>query len=43
MAVLAARQFYGAFTMDNRVLMRSIINAFTITHVYMYAQLRVIQ
>ena len=36
MAVLAARQFYGAFTMDNRVPTCSIIHAFTITRVYMY-------
>ena len=30
------RQFYGAFTMDNRVPTCSIIHAFTITRVYMY-------
>ena len=32
MAVLAARQFYGAFTMDNRVPTRSIIHAFTMEY-----------
>ena len=36
MEVLAAQQFYGTFTMDNRVPTCSIIHAFTITGVYMY-------